>query len=84
MAPAVFKTDVVEQLGQAGSIPVRLRHIRVAIDLSAATPPARRYRSRIRPDPVRTRPITAAGGPSSATAAAARSGVAPKSSPPEV
>ena len=26
MALAVFKTDVVEQLGQAGSIPVRLRH----------------------------------------------------------
>lgn len=26
MAPAVFKTDVVEYLGQAGSIPVRLRH----------------------------------------------------------
>jgi hypothetical protein len=47
VAPAVFKTDVVEQLGQAGSIPVRLR-----------------YRSRIRPDPARTRPMTAAGGPS--------------------
>ncbi len=26
MAPAVFKTDVAEHLGQAGSIPVRLRH----------------------------------------------------------
>ena len=25
MAPAVFKTDVVEYLDQAGSIPVRLR-----------------------------------------------------------
>ena len=25
VAPAVFKTDVAEQLGQAGSIPVRLR-----------------------------------------------------------
>ena len=25
MAPAVFKTDVAEHLGQAGSIPVRLR-----------------------------------------------------------
>ncbi len=26
VAPAVFKTDVAEYLGQAGSIPVRLRH----------------------------------------------------------
>ena len=26
VAPAVFKTDVAEHLGQAGSIPVRLRH----------------------------------------------------------
>ena len=26
MAPAVFNTDVAEHLGQAGSIPVRLRH----------------------------------------------------------
>jgi hypothetical protein len=26
VAPAVFNTDVVEQLDQAGSIPVRLRH----------------------------------------------------------
>ena len=26
VAPAVFKTDVAEDLGQAGSIPVRLRH----------------------------------------------------------
>ena len=25
VAPAVFKTDVAEYLGQAGSIPVRLR-----------------------------------------------------------
>jgi len=25
VAPAVFKTDVAEDLGQAGSIPVRLR-----------------------------------------------------------
>ncbi len=31
MAPAVFKTDVAEQLGQAGSIPVRLRQ-RLRID----------------------------------------------------
>ena len=28
VAPAVFKTDVAEHLGQAGSIPVRLRHPR--------------------------------------------------------
>jgi hypothetical protein len=28
VAPAVFKTDVAEHLGQAGSIPVRLRHLR--------------------------------------------------------
>lgn len=27
VAPAVFKTDVAEHLGQAGSIPVRLRHL---------------------------------------------------------
>ncbi len=27
VAPAVFKTDVVEYLDQAGSIPVRLRHL---------------------------------------------------------
>jgi hypothetical protein len=26
VAPAVFNTDVIEYLGQAGSIPVRLRH----------------------------------------------------------
>lgn len=26
VVPAVFKTDVAEYLGQAGSIPVRLRH----------------------------------------------------------
>jgi len=26
VAPAVFNTDVVEQLDQAGSIPVRLRN----------------------------------------------------------
>ena len=30
MAPAVFKTDVAEDLGQAGSIPVRLRQARHA------------------------------------------------------
>jgi uncharacterized protein DUF4185 len=30
VAPAVFKTDVVEQLDQAGSIPVRLRHLQLA------------------------------------------------------
>src|SRR5699024_5040645 len=29
VAPAVFKTDVAEHLGQAGSIPVRLRHLRI-------------------------------------------------------
>lgn len=30
VAPAVFNTDVAEDLGQAGSIPVRLRHGRPA------------------------------------------------------
>ena len=27
VVPAVFNTDVAEDLGQAGSIPVRLRHL---------------------------------------------------------
>ena len=30
VVPAVFKTDVAEDLGQAGSIPVRLRHLPAA------------------------------------------------------
>ena len=38
MAPAVFKTDVVEQLGQAGSIPVRLRYGRTGSGLRPRQP----------------------------------------------
>ena len=36
VAPAVFKTDVTEHLGQAGSIPVRLR-ISILIDIPRGT-----------------------------------------------
>jgi hypothetical protein len=50
VAPAVFKTDVAEDLGQAGSIPVRLRY-------------RADHRTRIRPLPAVTDPTTAAGTP---------------------
>ena len=39
VAPAVFNTDVIEYLGQAGSIPVRLRQ--VAISGCHEEPPSR-------------------------------------------
>ena len=39
MVPAVFKTDVAEYLGQAGSIPVRLRHNRARRGATIAEQP---------------------------------------------
>lgn len=68
MAPAVFNTDVVEHLGQAGSIPVRLRH---SPGVHSATPAVT----------ARTTPHPAAigAGPTGRPAAPSASAIDPRS-----
>src|SRR5699024_4227718 len=52
VVPAVFKTDVAEYLGQAGSIPVRLRHQpSSAGERSARSPSSRRPATRAAASP---------------------------------